>query len=684
MKTIISGFCNKAKKAACFLLAAAALTMTLGITSCEDMLKVDTGDKLYVNANDTLYSYLGIMKCMQDIAERQVILSEVRGDLVCTTEYVTDTLYAIANFDSPKDGSCSMLKISDYYNVINNCNLYIHNADTSVVKSNKKYMLPEYAQVCAIRAWIYLQLVQNYGSVPFIVEPVSDLSIAKNFDYTANTVDKDNLVDKILETGIAKFIDTDYPNYGSFDNGAVQIASRKMMIPIRLILGDMYLLRGSGDSDYRQAAQYYYDYLKKLDTPMGRQYCSVSKARGLSDTDFNYSSTSVGSEIWGRWANKYDYTSTDDVISFIPSSSNKQFGTMLTRVADIYGYTPKSSQSTETSENEDGDEETSTSGIITVTRNYKSQTTPSGAYQTVNNAQTFIYYDNSNQNNPTKMEYESGDARFGMSVENFAYENDSYTLCSKASKGSTFYYVIPIYRRTLVWLRLAEAINRAGFPQMAFAILKDGINYDNLPVHSQKYITHPLITEQGDTILDDSTGLAIMVTDTIPYLKLNGAGAMYYVDSLELDNFFLSFTDDIWTDNYGIHARGCGFGSWNSTELRTNLTGYNDSVYYDYNRIITDQGYDPTEKEQAINAIENAIVDELALELAFEGYRFTDLVRIANHKEASGYKGTEWLAAKIADRGIKIDRFKETRTGERDQQLYNKLLDRQNWYFQKP
>ena len=142
-------------------------------TSCEDMLTVKTDDKSYISAQDTVYSYYGILRCIQDVAERHVILGELRGDLVSTTKYTTDTLHAISNFDNPQDGSCSMLNIRDYYNIINNCNLYIHNADTSKIKSNIKYMIPEYAQVCAIRAWTYLQLVNNYGEVPFITEPIT-------------------------------------------------------------------------------------------------------------------------------------------------------------------------------------------------------------------------------------------------------------------------------------------------------------------------------------------------------------------------------------------------------------------------------------------------------------------------------------------------------------------------------
>lgn len=256
-----------------------SLLAGISTTSCEDMLTVDTGDKSYTNANDTLYSYWGIMKCVQDVAERQVILGEIRGDLVSSTEFVTDTLHAISNFENPADGSCSMLDIRDYYNIINNCNLYIHNADTNQVKNNVKYMLPEYAQVQAIRAWTYLQLVQNYGEVPFISEPISSLDVITNFDYQSNLVNKNNLVDKFIELGLEKYIATKYPNYGQYNNGFTNISARLLFIPVRLVLADLYLLRGQDESDFRKAAQYYYDYLKTTSSVVPRSYTTASKDR---------------------------------------------------------------------------------------------------------------------------------------------------------------------------------------------------------------------------------------------------------------------------------------------------------------------------------------------------------------------------------------------------------------------
>ncbi len=665
----------------------------LATTSCEDMLTIDTGDKIYVNANDTLYSYLGILKHVQDIAERQVILNEVRGDLCSPSQYVTDTLHAIANFDNPSDGSCSMLDISDYYAVINNCNLYIANADTNAVKNNVKFMLPEYAQVQAIRAWTYLKLVEMYGEVPFISEPIASLDVVKNFNYQANLVNKDNLLDRLLALGLTRYIDTDYPNYGNYNNGAVDISSSLCFFPVRLVLGDLYLLRGNDESDYRKAAQYYFDYLQGTSTNTTQQYCLAQKTSFGTSGNNPYGYTAMNG--WGNFASSYTKSASSEVITIIPSSANKQFGTMLMRVADIFGYTPSSRQNdSEVSTDDSGNESVSTSGAISVTPTYRAQILASESYKSINKAQTYVNWDITNT---LREDYECGDARYASATQSVVYEGNTYQLACKAAKGRTFYYSIPVYRKSLVWLRLAEAINRAGYPSVAFAILKDGLNRNNCPdTKAVKTETKVHLDEDGNALLDEN-GAVISETLTVQYTRYNSNGAMHYVDSTEMANFFLDFNDEIWDKNYGIHARGCGylayynrsFSTWPSlTESPvTNITGYNDSTAFDFKPRLEAEGIDweHASKADIINAVENVISDELALELAFEGYRFSDLVRMATHKNASGYDGTDWLASKIADR----DNRQASDDGSqpaimRNEALYSKLHNTGLWYFTKP
>lgn len=701
-------------------------------------MTVETGDKAYQNAQDTLYSYLGIMRCMQDVAERQVILGEIRGDLVSSTDYTTDTLFAISNFEDPKDQSCSMLQVSDYYNVINNCNFYLHHADTSAIKSNIKYMVPEYAQVKAIRAWAYLQLVKNYGSVPFITEPISSLDVIKNFEYQANLVNKDNLIDRLLEDGLAQFVDTRYPQYGnkdnqygSWSNGYTDISARLCFIPIRVILGDLYLLRGASESDYKKAAQYYYDFLNNEVTPLAPQYCTANRV--LSETIYRTTTS------WGSWGGTYYYDESDnEVVSLIPGSANGALGKMLTRVSDIYGYTPSSAQSQDKGVGDDGNDRTDANGntefevagAISVSKNWKRQFGPSKAYQGYNEAQTYVNYVTTTAT-PTISTIENCDARFGYSVEDFTHEGEAYPLCSKSAKGAQFFYTIPIYRKSLIWLRLAEAINRAGYPEFAFGILKDGLNQYSIPTirefmninlhvteiegteYYSKYNADLDITVYQNASGEDATYYYYNENqefapyesdvkgskwknemDTLRYnaMYYGDHNAMYYVtDSTRLADFnsFLDFKNQNWNSTYGIHAKGCGYGTWTSSntgEITTNISGTRDAGVYDYATLLKAQGVDceTASIEDIINAVENIIVDELALETAFEGNRFTDLVRIAEHKNSSGYEGTEWLARKIANRNYRPATMQNAAQGAFDDAIYNKLLNTKNWYFSLP
>ena len=387
-------------------------------------------------------------------------------------------------------------------------------------------------------------------------------------------------------------------------------------------------------------------------------------------------------------------------------------------LADIFGYTPSSSQSSEnsTETNDDGEQTNKTdangneifesSGAITVTRNYRRQYGPSNAYQDVVNGQTYVYYSGLQTTTPTPSYIQNCDARYGSSVEDLTYEGEGYPLCCKASRGNIFYYTIPIYRKSLIWLRLAEAINRAGYPEFAFAVLKDGINQYTLPEVVEDYTTSAHLDEQGDTIWTwnrDSTRVTGFVQDTTYFHRLDYGtyGAMYYVtDSTRLQKFnsLLNFKDEIWNSTYGIHAKGTGLARytqgnnavlWSSADegaIATSIAGYRDSVYYDYSKLLLAQGVNvgTASQEAIINAVENLIVDELALETAFEGNRFTDLVRIAEHKNASGYNGTDWLANKIANRGSKAATSTAAAVENFDASIYAKLQDTSHWYFALP
>ena len=69
-----------------------------------------------------------------------------------------------------------------------------------------------------------------------------------------------------------------------------------------------------------------------------------------------------------------------------------------------------------------------------------------------------------------------------------------------------------------------------------------------------------------------------------------------------------------------------------------------------------------------MNAVEDLLCDEYAMEFAFEGTRFSDLQRLARHKNESGIYGgnfgSRWFANKLAGNNPQVN-----------------LTDPANWYL---
>ena len=83
----------------------------------------------------------------------------------------------------------------------------------------------------------------------------------------------------------------------------------------------------------------------------------------------------------------------------------------------------------------------------------------------------------------------------------------------------------------------------------------------------------------------------------------------------------------------------------------------------------------------SIDAVENMIVDELALETAWEGNRYPDLLRIASHK---GTAGDAWFIDKIARRGDPRDPNIDYSNSPDYLYLKKQLSDKNNWYLKLP
>ena len=477
------------------------LSMMVGVfsTSCQDMLSPDSERHSYTVAEDTLYSYWGILKSLQNIAERYVILNECRGDLVDETSFVSDTIAAIVNFgettnpDNWKDGACAYLKISDYYHVINSCNAYIANCDTTLkTGTNRSYMVKEYAQVQAIRAWVYMQLLYAYGEnrVPFYTEPMLTTDDIYNFvnDKNHPLLTVQLLAEKLgpeLEKVEPVELDPSQgmPNYNYY-SGVCH--SSKCMFPVPVVLGDLYLLSGK----YMDAAQHYYNYIntQKCGPLIGSAYYSYGLLDDKKDfpiysfVDYPYYETGATSR-------------STESITCIPSSIGKLDGRVLTDINRLFGFQAELSTVNVTVTITKDDEETDETAVVSsvfLTQNYERELIPSKGYETLCDEQTYETYvgdfDDKKGFDWTNCTLEElpgvGDARrswiYSSRGEQWTFRQGDDILygkmVSKQNPYGSFSTTYPVvYRKSTVWLRYAEALNRAGFPSYAFAILKTGL-----------------------------------------------------------------------------------------------------------------------------------------------------------------------------------------------------------------
>ena len=280
----------------------------------------------------------------------------------------------------------------------------------------------------------------------------------------------------------------------------------------------------------------------------------------------------------------------------------------------------------------------------------------------------------------------------------------------------TFIYEVPVYRLKQVWLRYAEAINRAGFPGHAFAILRDGISYNKFPKFEY--------SSELDTIaktVNDEGALVLNCRGTFTPDTLHLEANTINISPDELlraqSKTYLDFTETGWS-NIGIHALGCGtFESTDTVYVYNKVVNDRKQAILDRlgmyepvpyakksSRVVTpEEGVEYTDTIVEINdsvmidpkpandweieAVETLIADEMALELAFEGYRFFDLTRHARHKNNAGFDGTEWFAWMIANRSVNKAPYAPVVDGEvdeKDNALYNILLNQDNWYLPSP
>ena len=400
---------------------------TLFLSSCEDMLEVDSDRVEYdmspLTLNDTVYSVLGILKNIQAVADRQVLLGELRGDLMVVNEgsAVTD-IQKIARFDFGGDNK--YLAAKDYYSIINNCNIYLARVDTSLTRDNVKPMLREYVAVKSARAWTYMQLAMNYGKVPYFTEPILTHSLSQEI-FNRPALGIEEIADKLIEDLRPYANPTQYP-MPSYSG--LYYATELYFMPIRQLLGDLYLWK----KDYRNAIDCYYNLIRD------KKYA----VDGVGNRAFWANDEGTSEFPLGDYMPLASSVKKENTLAVVTFSSSSEYGS-VSDLHNIFG------------------------GDWTVTGSHQVAAAP-GLYG-LSKRQAYCYYNDRNSSNPyvvyNPQREKTGDVRIYQNVQDNLMNDETgikYNgFITKYSGGAILMNgltTLRLGRPVQTYLRLAEAL----------------------------------------------------------------------------------------------------------------------------------------------------------------------------------------------------------------------------------
>ena len=543
------------------------------VTSCKKTFDIQPQDALqqsqvYQNIYDADGAVLGIYGQFAGLADRYVLLNELRADLLDVTPNSSVYLKQLSTHTVTPDNPYADPR--PFYKVIINCNDVLKNFDImhqkKLLDDNQYYQ--RYTDIGILRCWLYLQLGIQYGSVPYVTDPIANINdLADATKFPKLTFDQllDQLIafteaipKQYLDQNTSVLSPTLIMATGSYP---IKDGVSKFFIHRRSFLGDLNLWKGN----YLKAASYYKDAME-------------TATNNVASTDFGislYDTYRIGNDNSGRYTLMTTGTINpwQNIFSNALAESETNYERMWTLPLDqAYSANP----------------------FINIF-------SASAGYLVKPSALSI-----SNWDNQTRSDGGIGDRRGlnasydinGGKPEVMKYTRNYNPLTPLTTKTGIWL----LYRAATLHLRFAEAANQQGRSQLAGVLINDGLytGYGNKPA------------------------------------SYNGAVDVY---PFNFDGT-KGTVNGVWYRNIGIRGRAV-----------------DQNVTFDPNNLVTDT--------------ENKIIDEAALETAYEGYRWADLLRIALRRQGTD---PNYLANKI---GAKFDA-----AGSADAAAVRaRLADKANWYL---
>jgi hypothetical protein len=571
--------------------------ISLAISSCKKLVDVEPKTtvgiaNMYRNVFDADAAVIGVYGKVMKLAKPYILLNELRGDLMDITANADLNLRQLSEQSATVNNP--YIDPQPFYEVIVNCNDVLTNFKIMYAQNKLKQeeFNQRYSDVGAIRSWVYLQLGIHYGKIPYVTNPLvqlKDLKDSANFPMLTLPV----LIDSLVSfTEKLPFTD-DYPSGTTLQTIVDGYSTSKFFISKNMLLGDLYLWQ----NQYDKAADRY-KRVMEINGPVGNstqfynQYRISNGAIAPALNSISYSRTQDFSSLiydGTSWRNLFERPQQDNEFVWewiwsLPFDKNFE---PVNPFIDLF----------------------SPNGGSYLVR-------PAQQAMDYWNAQTQVYVFTGASVNPLAGEI-LRDNFPTDSRANFTYKNingqpvimkylynylgtDNLPVNVFSKSGKWF-----LSRAANLHLHYSEAANRAGKMKVAYALVNKGIGYTYDPYPGNSVSANRDVTAYQQTFLP------------YPYdFDARGGQAPPYRNT--------------WYRNSGIRGRA-------------NLKPvFIDSVkYFDMTtaprKLVDSLGFQ--------KFIEDMIITEDALELAYEGERWPDLLRVAIRRNDPAF-----IADKIYDK----------------------------------
>ena len=175
------------------------------LSSCSDFFDPATDDEFSgedgFTSNTEMYTgFLGIMTKLQAVGDKEILLTEPRGELIEPTDESTSELIALYQYDQNLQDN-AYANPQGYYEVIIACNDYLQNL--SRYKSNPNVDLEAWEALVSstlrVKVWTYKTLAEIYGKAIWFDDPITEVTAIKDGE-KFQQLDLPQLIDKCLQT----------------------------------------------------------------------------------------------------------------------------------------------------------------------------------------------------------------------------------------------------------------------------------------------------------------------------------------------------------------------------------------------------------------------------------------------------------------------------------------------------